>query len=168
MTAKRASQSRAARKTKAPTTPKPTAAPRTPKAKPVIDTRHPLLRFCVGKDPSDVFMHVMWGAKRGKHESERIHLKVNGIGREWARQVETIAPVHYLMAADNALHDTFQQVAGAPSKVLAPIAKCPYMVLPHKGKDGEATREQYEEMLRTGTVTYKKERLAINQQQAVA
>jgi len=164
MTAKRASQ----RQTAKPKTPKPEAAPKAAKKTAVLDNRHPLLRFCVGKDPSDVFMHVKWGAKRGKHESERIHLKVSGVGREWARQVETIAPVHYLMAADNAQQDSFQQVAGVPSKMLAPIAKCPYEIIQHKGKNGEATRAEYEEMLRKGTETYKKERLAINQQQAVA
>ena len=100
------------------------------------------------------FWHVMFSGKVRKFDPERVRLIHQGVGREWARMVPTIAPSCYLEVADHALEQQFQMVPHQPEKQLAPIAKFPFTVLRQKGKNGEATEAEYIALLQQGQKTY--------------
>jgi len=102
----------------------------------------------------ETFWWVKWGPKVAAHDPERILLCVNGEPKHWARGVECIVPKRFLAAADDAKEDRFTQAAGKGYKKLQPRAKAPYEILYHLGDNGEATEEEYEEMLAKGTKTY--------------
>lgn len=101
--------------------------------------------------PQETYWWVRFSEKGAKHEPEMIRLWVNGVGRQFARGIPTIAPLDFLKTADLAVEDKFSQVPGEPYKRLNPVNKANYNILVQMGDKGQATYEEYRKMLAEGT-----------------
>ena len=108
------------------------------------------------------FWWVQFNGKSNKYEPERIQLRHQGVGREFARMVPTIAGAGHLEVADHALQPQFAMSAtpGAREKQLAPIAKAAFQVLRHLGRNGDATEAEYLDLLLKGQKKYMETLLA--------
>lgn len=112
--------------------------------------------------PKDTFWHAVFGAKTRKHDSERVYVNASGDAKHFAREVECIARGEHLNAAFTAREARFTMIAehGARMKELAPLWTKQFRVLKDRGKNGQATREEYNAMLRKGTAVYKEQALS--------
>jgi len=107
--------------------------------------------------PCDTYWHVVFGAKARKHDPERIYINWSGDDKHFAREVECIARGEHLNVAYDARENRFSMVAepGATEKQLSPVWTKPFRVLTNKGKNGQATEQEYRAMLEKGTSIYK-------------
>lgn len=138
-------QKTAAKKTGASAEPKPAKATGSIVKEPEANGEYPF--------PANTYWHVVFGGKARRHDSERVF--IGGPNRKhYAREVETIAPGEHLNMAYDAREPQFTLVPGQDEKQLAPLWLKAFRVLKHKGKNGQATAEEYQDMLKTGTVTY--------------
>lgn len=96
------------------------------------------------------FKHVTFNPRQNTNEPDDVVLGVNGHSLVIKRGVRTILPDAYLEAADHSEIKSFRQVGRDMRKEVVMISQYPYTV------HGDATRDEYMNSLRAGTLATKK------------